>query len=94
MTDKERIEEFAKHNGFTVLDWREDPDDGLIGVLGRFRVIEEDEDRGLYADDEGELSACVVGAEKYGNQRVALSFTADGYDAGNDVRDPSLLEEI
>jgi hypothetical protein len=94
MTEQDMIARYAESHGFTVRGWRDDEENGLTAELGRFRVIEDDEDRGLYVDDEGRLEACVVGAAEYGNQRVALSFTPDGYDSGNDVYDASVLEEL
>lgn len=85
---------YAKGQGFTVRGFRDDEENGLTAELGRFRVIEDDEDHGLYADDEGVLEACIVGSVEYRNQRVSLSFIPDGYDGGNEVYDPSVLEEL
>lgn len=86
------IEQRCEREGLAIKSW-ETTDDGETAVLGRFVVATgEYDDDGLYEGDEGVLTACVVGAEQYGNQRVLFSFTADGYDGGNDVRDLSALE--
>ena len=94
MTDRERIEEALAREGFTAQEWIEHPDNGLTAVVGRFVVQTDDEDAGLYGGDEGKLDACVVGAEQYANQRVSWTFTAEGYDEGNEVTDLSVLEPV
>ena len=94
MTEREMIEAAVNGQGFSVKSWVEDPDDGITGVLGRFQVIDEDEDRGIYDGDEGEVRACVVGSEKYRNQRVYFSFMTDGTDVGNELVDFSLVDPI
>lgn len=78
-------------------EWRED--DGYaeprpVAVLGRFRVIEDDESYGLYAGDEGEVTANVVGSSEYGNRRLTLNFCPDDLEEGNEVPDLSPLEKI
>jgi hypothetical protein len=91
---KNLIDRHVARMGHTVREWRDDPDNGLTAVLGQFRVIDGDEDTGLYEGDEGELTASKVGSEKYGNVNVCYSFTPEGYDGGNDVRDLDSLEEV
>ena len=54
------------------------------GALGRWRVVEDDEDRSLFADDEGELYVTVVGAQHYGNEHVAFYFKPDDFDEATD----------
>ncbi len=90
---KEMIERRLSREGWDAKSWREG-EDGLEAVIGRFRVIEEVEDDGLYEGDEGELSACVVGSLKYHNESVAFGFTIDDYDSHNTVRDLSVLDPI
>ena len=86
MEDRERITLALVREGITAKDWKDTEEDGLVAVLGRFRVTTDDEeDRGFYDGDEGELTACVVGAAQYGNQRVTFSFTGDGFDVGLEV---------
>lgn len=92
--EKNMIDRAVARAGFSVSEWREDPEDGLTGVVGRFVVVTDDDDNGLYSGDEGELAACLVGAAQYDNQRVAWQFTADGYDGACDVSDLDLLEPV
>lgn len=97
MEDRERIEQALKARGWVVEKWREAGADGRLEAVvnpGRFVVIEADDSNGLYEGDEGELSATVVGAERFGNQRVAFTFTPDDYEPGegNEVSDLSLLD--
>lgn len=81
MSDREMIEQALEREMHPVESWADDPDNGVTAALqGRWRVIEDDEDAGLYAGDEGAISACVVGAEQYGNRHVSYSFHADGFD--------------
>lgn len=93
MTNKEMIEKRCGMEGLSIQGWTT-TDDGETAKLGRFLVTEGRENDGLFKDDEGELVACVVGSEKYSNQRVAFSFTPDDYDEGSDVPDLSVLEPI
>lgn len=94
MTDREMIEARCKQEGLTIQTWR-DTEDGETALLGRFAVTSNDyEDDGLYESDKGEVSACVVGAEQYNNRRVSFSFTPEGYDSGNEVRDLFVLDPI
>ena len=51
----------------------------------RVRPIEDDDERGIFADEEGVLVIERVGSENYGNVRVAMYFVADGCDSGNEV---------
>lgn len=81
---KGMIEKKLETVGYHAEAWK-DTDDGPTAVLGRFKVIEENEDQGLYMDDEGEVTACVVGAPQYGNERVHFTFTPEGYDSGTEA---------
>lgn len=95
MTDKERIEERLQAEGLTAQGWVDDPDNGVTAKLGRYEVVsDDDEDYGFYSGDEGELSACVVGAAQYNNQRVCFTFILDGNDDGNEVQSLSVLEPV
>jgi hypothetical protein len=87
------IERAAASNGFKVAEWR-DTDDGDTAVMeGSFVVVNDEyEDDGLYSGDEGELSACIVGAPQFFNERISWTFITEGYDEGNEVRDLTVLE--
>ena len=79
--EKEMILEDTTARGFTVESWLDHPDNGTTAMfVGRFVAIEDDEDEGIYSGDEGELSACVVGAAQYGNERVSYSLKLEGRD--------------
>lgn len=93
MTDRERIEKRCVSEGLRILDWRDDPGDGLTASLGRFEVVtDEYDDDGLYSGDVGKLEASVVGAAQYGNQRVHFGFTPDDSDGATEVTDLSAVE--
>lgn len=95
MEDKDLIAAaIDRQLGRPVAEWRDDPENGITAVIGRYTVTEDDDEHGLYSGDEGELTACRVGAPEYGNVRVAFSFTTDGLDGGNDVPDPSILDPV
>lgn len=91
---KQMIESAVAREGYTVEEWRDDPGDGLTGVIGRFVVAVEDENEGLYEGDEGVLEVSVVGAPQYQNERVWFGFTADGTDGGAEVKDVSTLDPV
>lgn len=79
----------------TPKTWRVNDDGELEAVLGRWRVVEEEENEGLYADDEGELVASVVGAPGYGNERVGFYlYTDDHPDMPGEVRQLDTLEPV
>lgn len=93
MTDRERIEEACNTQMLGIAGWDEDNDDGITAKLGRWVVVTpEYDDDGQYEGDVGELTACKVGAEKYGNERVVFSFTPDGTDGGIVIVDFSALD--
>ena len=95
MTDREMIEAYAKQHELTITGWDEEHENGLTALFGQYKVVTPDyEDDGLYEGDEGVLSACVVGAAQFRNQRVSLSFTPEGYDIGNEVSDLYALDRI
>lgn len=95
MTDREMIEKRCESEGLTIQGWDEQHENGLTANLGTYLVTTSDfEDDGLYEGDEGELSACVVGAAQYHNQRVSFSFMADGMDSGNEVRELYALDPV
>lgn len=86
MTQRERIEAELEHHMLVAEEWR-DGEDGTEAVLKyRWGVIEEDEDAGLFEGDEGRVVASVVGAAKYGNERVSFGFVADGMDGPVECR--------
>lgn len=91
MTDREMIEARCNSEGLTITGWS-DTDDGETAALGRWTVLTNDyEDEGFYEGDNGDLTACVVGAEEYNNRRVAFTFTPDGMDSGLEIRDLAIL---
>lgn len=92
MDERAMIERRLQSEGWTAKEWREDDLDGLLAVVGRAQVLEDNEDVGLYEGDEGELALSVVGAEKYGNQHVHVGFMAEGYDSYVEVRDATAVE--
>ena len=61
-------------------EWADDGMGSDIAKLGRWFVVREDEERGLYEGDQGELSAQRVGGEEHGNVRLCVTFTPDDYD--------------
>lgn len=86
------IEHAVKVQGLTIHSWSfEDDDERDVAKLGRFALVEDDEDNGLIENDEGELSASVVGAREHNNERVAFHFKPDEFDMGVEV-DPMALE--
>jgi hypothetical protein len=94
MTDRERIEQALAREGLTADDWKDDPDDGLTAVIGRYRCVDDDERSYAFSEDEGVMSASVVGAEQYHNQRVAFAFLADGTDAAMEIAGFEYYEPI
>lgn len=85
------IERRCASFGFTIQGWYTDPDDDRIAAdLGQAQVIEDDENTGMYVGDQGKLTASVVGAEQYGNERVSFMFTNNDFEPGNgnEVSDP------
>lgn len=95
MTDKEMIEARCQQEGLTIQGWDEEHENGLTAKLGRYTVTTDDyEEAGFYIDDEGDLSACVVGSEQFGNRRVSFAFTPDEMDMGNDVSELSILDPV
>jgi len=93
--EQEKIASRAQSYGFSIQQWGED-DDGLYGSIGRFRVIEDDEARGLYEDDTGEVRLSIVGSADYGNQRVMFGWYPDHNDGefGDEIYDLSVLDPI
>lgn len=77
--------------GYPVKEWRTH-DGEFEGVIGRAIVIEEHEDGGIYIDATGLVTASVVGAAKFGNERVAFHMYEDGYDGPNELPDLSYVE--
>lgn len=94
MTNKVMIDARCAQEGLSIQGWTE-TEDGDTALLGRFTVISNDyEDDGIFDGDVGELTACVVEAEKYNNRRVCFSFTADGYGEGNEIHDLYALDPV
>jgi hypothetical protein len=94
MDAKAMIEAAADSHGLTILGW-DQGESGLEAQLGRYLVVSDDcEDDGLYEGDEGDLTACVVGAEEYRNQRVSFTLTTEDVEGGNEVRDLDVVEPV
>lgn len=76
--------EIDRYGGFAApqdADWTMDEEERRErAALGRWRVMEDDEDRGLFANDEGELHATVVGAAQHHNEAAAFYLQLDYYD--------------
>lgn len=66
--------------GLVVDEWVTDEYGNTVGRLGRWKVERDDEDRGLFEDDEGELQATVVGAPEYNNEHVSFGFKGDDFE--------------
>lgn len=52
----------------------------------KIRALEDDEDEGIYAGDEGTLLIEVVGSPEYGNERIAFSIKTEQMDAAEVAR--------
>lgn len=91
---KQMIESKLQAESYPAQNWLLDEDGQTVADLGRFRVVEEDDDHGFYAGDEGTIHASVVGSEKYRNERVAYLLLIDGYDSAVDVPDISMVDPI
>lgn len=94
MDEKALIEAAAARHGITILGW-DQGEDGLEAQLGRYVVLNNDyEEDGLYENDEGDLTACVVGAEEHHNQRVSFALRLPDYDSSNEVKDLDVLDPV
>lgn len=78
---KTKIEAGLSENGFgyEVQEWREG-EDGPEAVLGRFRVLADNEDEGVFEGDTGTLVVCLVGAPEYGNEGLSYGLYLEGRD--------------
>lgn len=93
MEDKQRIEEKCARIGLTVKEWRDDPNDGITAVLGRFECnTDEFEDDGIYSGTVGVVEASVVGAAQYHNQRVWFGYKEDGTDSGQEIDGQAVVD--
>lgn len=92
--ERQMIEARLRTEGYRPESWRASEENAgrPEAVIGRFRVLEDDEDVGVFADTEGVLTATCVGAAELGNLRVAFGFTEDGMDADVEIRDLGSLE--
>lgn len=70
-------ERARKQFGLEIDEYRNDEDGDIEGVCGRWVVVEDNEEKGIYEGEEGELHFAVVGAPKYSNERVAVYFYSD-----------------
>lgn len=81
-TFEEKKAELAKH---IDVPERAMPEHAGFSFGDRVRVLEDDEDRGLFEGAEGVLIIEQVGAPEYNNVRTALYFVEDGMESGNEV---------
>lgn len=51
----------------------------------RVRIIDDDDDKGVFAGDEGHVVIEKVGAPEYGNVRTCVAVLVDGTDAPTEV---------
>lgn len=97
MDHKEMIERACKAQGLDIKGWETDTDSGEDrpqADLGRVRVLEDDEEHGIFEGTEGVLKASVVGAAQHGNERVHFGYTEDDTDSCVEVRDPSMTLDL
>ncbi|MGH2897173.1 MAG: hypothetical protein ACRDMZ_00750 [Solirubrobacteraceae bacterium] len=59
----------------------------------RVRVIDDDEESGMFAGDEGWLVLETVGAAEHGNERVCFGVLADGFADPVEVQ-PDNIESV
>lgn len=91
---KAMIENAVNGMSLTIQDWGED-EDGVRAELGRWYALDDGPQEMFFSGDEGVLIASVVGAQKYGNERVYFGFMADGTDVPQEVRYPlDILERV
>lgn len=90
---RELIERTIASYGYPAKEWGIDDDGDVRADLGRFRVIANDDDHGLFEGDEGVVFAGVVGAQEYHNESVAFSFQGDDFDSGLPLRDLAMQVE-
>lgn len=93
MTEQEKkdrhrrlIEERLRSDGLHPDEWRNDEDGQIEAVLGKWRVTDEDEDKGLYEGEEGTLTASVVGAPEHGNEQVKYHICLEDQEVGIECR--------
>lgn len=89
---KAMIDEVASKHGMKIQgdEWfiNEAEANRIAARLGKWHVPEDNESMGLFAGDEGQLTAVVVGGIEYGNERVSFSFLNAEYssdEAGEEV---------
>jgi hypothetical protein len=95
---KAMIEKWGTTWGFKI-DWKADDLDynppRPVGSIGRFRVLDDDDEQGFYSGTEGEIFLGVVGGAEHNNERVALHFLEDGMDEPNgEVSDLDNFEAV
>jgi hypothetical protein len=88
------IEAALSRAGYRAESWRASEENAgrAEAVVGRFRVLQDDDEAGLFADTEGVLTAVCVGSAERRNLRVAFGFLEDGMTADVEVRDLDALE--
>lgn len=92
--EREMIERAAEQQGLTVQSWDEDEDGDERAKFGRYEITADDPSGTIFAGEEGEVVAVVVGAVEYRNQRVWFGFQADGTDSPFEIEDLSIIEPV
>lgn len=73
-------------------EWKVNEDGELEAHVGRWSVVIDDDDRGLYEGDTGIMFATVVGAPVHGNEHAQICFLSDEHDEGGEEIIP--FEEV
>lgn len=85
MSIESKVAELKAKTGFDDLDEAVEEHEGWH-YGERVRVVDDvDEETGPWAGDEGYVVINKLGAARYGNERVAIHFLADGTDAPEEV---------
>lgn len=79
------IERAAESMGYPIAEWRETLNGDTAFFEGEFAVAADDEERFLYAGDEGHLEATIVGSAELGNERIFWTFVQEGNDDGDGI---------
>jgi hypothetical protein len=95
LNERELLETWLGANGLQAESIEPDPDEGgaLVAKIGRFRMLEDDEDEGLSEGDEGVLTAQLVGLPEKGNHHISYGLAVDGLSGSLTVRSLDMVEE-
>lgn len=90
--DVSTITEWAKKQRLSIKRWAIDEDGDIFAGLGRATVQADDERRGLFKGDVGELQVSMVGSETYGNRRIHLGLLNEDVESVYEVPSLDLVE--